>query len=334
MKAAVFHGPRDVRFEDVDKPDLKDGEALLRVKACGICGSDLHTYRHGMFLQLGNPIETGRVLGHEFSGEIAEICGDVSGLSVGDRITTVGIGANAEYIKLTGPMIGASVPLPDSVSFVEAATTEPLATSLHAANLGDAKDGEVHVIMGAGIIGLGILQCIKARSGASVTVVDLSDTRLEKATELGADRVINAAETDVVTEILGIESNEDLDLLDAIPGNVDTVYDGAGLGKNFKGTSVLEQSISIVKPNGKVVVVAVFEQDITMDFNVVVRKGVQILGSWAWTMDEFIESSQLIASGKIDRMPLVSHTFSLEQASEAYETQLKAEEAVKVVFTP
>ena len=97
---------------------------------------------------------------------------------------------------------------------------------------------------------------------------------------------------------------------------------------------MLQQARQIVRPEGTVVVVAVFEQDVVIDPNVIVRKGIRLLGSWAWKMEEFIESSQLIASGKIDRKPLVSHTFTLEQASEAYETQLRAEEAVKVVFTP
>ena len=77
MKAAVFYGPRDVRFEEIDKPSLSDGEVLLKVKACGICGSDLHTYRHGMFLDLGTPVESGRVLGHEFSGEVVATGGEV-----------------------------------------------------------------------------------------------------------------------------------------------------------------------------------------------------------------------------------------------------------------
>ena len=104
MKAAVFHGPRDVRFEEIEEPVLNEGEVLLRVKACGICGSDLHTYRHGMFLELGNPVESGRVLGHEFSGEVAEICGDVPGVNVGDRVVSVGMGANAEFVKLSAPM--------------------------------------------------------------------------------------------------------------------------------------------------------------------------------------------------------------------------------------
>ena len=106
------------------------------------------------------------------------------------------------------------------------------------------------------------------------------------------------------------------------------------MGKNFKGTSVLEQALTIASINGRVIIVAVFEQDVSVDYNVVVRKGLQLLGSWAWTLEEFEEASELISSGKIDRKPLVSHTFSLEQASDAYETQLLADEAVKVVFTP
>ncbi len=333
MKAAVFHGPRDVRFEEIDKPVLAAGEVLLKVGACGICGSDLHTYRHGMFLQLGSPIDSGRVLGHEFSGEVVEINGDVPGVSIGDRVTTVGMGGNAEYIRISAEMATTLVPINDDISYVEAATTEPLATSLHAANLGAAADGETHVIIGAGIIGLGILQCIKARSTAKVIVVDLSDKRLAKAEELGADQVINVRDS-ALTEVLSGDHLISENLLSGTTGGVDVVYDCAGMGKNASGPSVLEQALSIVRQNGKVVIVAVFEQDITLDYNIIVRKGVQVHGSWAWEMDEFIESARLIASGKIDRKPLVSHTFSLEQASEAYETQLVAEEAIKVVFTP
>jgi 2-desacetyl-2-hydroxyethyl bacteriochlorophyllide A dehydrogenase len=333
MKAAVFHGPEDIRFEEVDKPTLREGDVLIRVRACGICGSDLHTYRHGMFLDLGSPVEAGRILGHEFSGEVAETGGDVPGVQVGDRVVTVGIGANAEYIRIPRANVGMLLPFDESISFVEAATTEPLATSLHAAKLADPKDGEHHVVIGAGIIGLGILQCIKAFSSARVTVVDLSDRRLAKARELGADDTINAGNVNLLEALTGQAHGQE-DLLGEPIGSVDTVYDSAGMGKHFKGPSVLEQALEIVKPEGTVVVVAVFERDIAIDPNVIVRKGIRLLGSWAWSMDEFVESSRLIASGRIDRKPLVSHTFPLEQAGEAYETQLKAEEAVKVVFTP
>jgi 2-desacetyl-2-hydroxyethyl bacteriochlorophyllide A dehydrogenase len=332
LKAAVFRGPRDVRFEQVKQPTLEEGEVLLRVRACGICGSDLHTYRHGMFKEvLGAPVETGCILGHEFSGEIVEIRGDVAGVEVGDRVVTIGRGGNAEYVKIDQEGTGLLVPFDESTSFVEAATSEPLATSLHAVNLAEPRDGEIHVIMGAGIIGLGVLQCIKARSSARTVVVDVSERRLAMATALGADMTINAKETDTVLQMM-VSGHLGLD--DALAGNVDAVYDCAGIPKGFEGTSVLEQALSVVKQDGKVVIVAVFEQLPRIEWNLVVRKGVRILGSWAWTPEEFVQAARLISSGEIDRKPLVSHTFPLEEASEAYETQLRAEEAIKVVLTP
>lgn len=334
MKAAVFHGPLDIRFEEVEKPVLEAGEALLRVRACGICGSDLHTYRHGMFLQLGKPIDEGRILGHEFSGEIVEINGELGDLKVGDRVVTVSIGANAEYLKITPEMAPLVLRIAEGISFEEAATNEPLATSVHAANLADPLDNETIVIMGAGIIGLGVLQCVKAVSSAKVIVVDLSDKRLDMATELGADVVINAGRDEAVRSIMELTGSHELNLVETAEGNVDTVFDCAGAGKNSSGASVLEQALAMVKQNGKVVVVAVFEKHLEIDFNIVVRKGIQLLGSWAWTPAEFMHSMELISSGKIDRKPLITHRFSLEDASEAYATQLKADEAIKVVLTP
>jgi 2-desacetyl-2-hydroxyethyl bacteriochlorophyllide A dehydrogenase len=332
MKAAVFHGPRDIRFEEVETPTLEEGEVLLRVRACGICGSDLHTYRHGMFEEvLGLPVETGRILGHEFSAEIAEIRGNVADFKVGDRVVTVARGANAEYLKIGQPEIELLMPFDESISFVEAATTEPLGTSLHAVNLANPKDREIHVIMGAGIIGLGVLQCIKSHSSAKTIVVDLSDKRLEMATQLGADMTINATKTDVVLMMMG---SGHLNLDDMIAGNVDAVYDCAGITKSFEGTSVLEQAVSIVKEDGKVIIVAVFEKPPEIEWNLVVRKGIRLFGSWAWSPEELARASRLISSGEIDRKPLISHTFSLQDAGKAYETQLQEEEAIKVVLTP
>jgi threonine dehydrogenase-like Zn-dependent dehydrogenase len=280
---------------------------------------------------LGLPVEGGCILGHEFSGEVAEICGDVRGLEVGDRVVTVSRGANAEYVKIGPPEIELLMPFDESVSFVEAATTEPLGTSLHAVNLADPRDGEIHVIMGAGIIGLGVLQCIKSRSSAKTIVVDLSDKRLAKASELGADLTMNASKIDLVLTMMG-PGQLGLDV--PLAGNVDAVYDCAGVGKNFEGTSVLQQAISIVQEDGKVVIVAVFEKQPEIEWNLVVRKNIRVLGSWAWSPEELAQASRLIGAGEIDRKPLISHTFSLEDAGEAYETQLREEEAIKVVLTP
>lgn len=334
MKAAVFHGPRDIRFEDVPRPVLNEGEALMRIRACGICGSDLHTYREGLFLQLGLPLEQGRILGHEFSGEIVEVCGEMPDVQVGGRYTTVSVGGNAEFLRITPQIASRMIPIPDHLSFEEAATTEPLATSLHAVELADPKDDQVVVVMGAGIIGLGVLQCIRARSSARVIVVDLSERRLQLARELGAHLTINASEEDAVARLKALHGDSALSLLDTAESGIDTVFDCAGATARFQGTTVLEQAISLVRQNGKVVVVAVFERKIELDVNAVVRKGVQLLGSWAWTPADFVQSMALISSGKIDRKPLITHRFALEEASQAYETQMQANEAVKVVLTP
>lgn len=218
----------------------------------------------------------------------------------------------------------------DDISYEEAATTEPLATSLHAVSLDDPQDGETHVIIGAGIIGLGVLQCIKAASSAKTIVVDLSSKRLAMASELGSDVVVNAQDVDAVATILNQTGSSELSFVENASGNADTVYDCAGLSKNFTGTSVLEQSLSLVKQNGKVIVVAVFEKPMQLDANVIVRKGIHLMGSWAWSREEFDQALELISSGTIDRKRLVTHRFSLEDA----ETQLQAEEAIKVMFTP
>jgi len=334
MKAAVYHGPNDMSMEEVTVPSLEKDDVLIRVRACGICGSDLHTYRHGLFEDLGIPMGTGRVMGHEFSGEVVEINGTIEGLEIGDRITAIGGGANAEYASIPAEMVPVITHLPDNVGFEEGATTEPLATSLHAVNLANPIDGETHIVLGAGIIGLGVLQVLKAKADVKAVVVDLSDRRLELARALGADMTINAGRENALEKIIELFGEDEITYMPEPTGKVDTVFDCAGLPMGFTGTPVISQAISMLKENGKAIVVAIFEKPPEVDFNLVVRKGITVFGSWAWTPEEFKESLELIASGKIDRKPLISHRFPVDQAKEAYETQLTAAEAVKVMIIP
>ena len=335
MKAAVYYGPRDVRVEEVADPTLEKGDVLLRVRACGICGSDLHTYRHGLFEDLGMPVDTGgRVMGHEFSGEVVEINGEAAAIKVGDRVCAVGMGGNAEYYRVPAMMSVALLPIPEGISFEEAATTEPLATSLHAVNLAAPADGETHVIIGAGIIGLGALQVLKATTSVRTIVVDISDRRLEVARQLGADVTINAGREDPLQKVIDLTGSEQMSFMPEITGRADTVYDCAGLPLDYAGTPVLQQAITMTKEDGKVVVVSVFEKPPEIEVNLLVRKGITLYGSWGWSVDEFRQALELIVSGRVDRKPLITHKFPLDQASEAYETQLRVEEAVKVLILP
>jgi 2-desacetyl-2-hydroxyethyl bacteriochlorophyllide A dehydrogenase len=336
MKAAVLYGPRDVRVEEVETAGLLAGDVLIRIRACGICGSDLHTYKHGLLLELGAPVNSGRILGHEFSGDVAEINGQVEGLKVGDRVTCVNFGANAEYLRIPAAITPAIFHVPPEVSYEEAATTEPLANSVHAVGLASPVDGETVVVIGAGIIGLGVVQVLKAVSSTKIIiVVDLSDKRLAMAKQLGADVVINAASEDPYQKVLEITGSTPISFAGDQPaGNVDIVFDCAGASREHAGPPPLQQALMMVRENGKVVLVAVSERPFEIESNAIMRKGVRLFGSWAWSLDEFGEALKLMQSGKVARKQLTTHEFPLDRAKEAYETQLKAEEAIKVLIKP
>lgn len=335
MKAAVFYGPRDVRVEEVETPKLLAGDVLIRIRACGICGSDLHTYKHGLFLDLGAPVNSGRILGHEFSGDVVEISGEVEGLKVGDRVTCVSFGANAEYLRIPAPITPAIFHVPPEVSYEEAATNEPLANSIHAVGLAGPANGETVVVIGAGIIGLGVIQVLKAVASTKIIVVDLSDKRLAMAKQLGADVVISAASEDPYQKVLEITGSTPISFAQDQPaGGVDIVFDCAGVSREHAGPPTLWQALMMVKENGRVVLVAVSERPFEIDSNAIMRKGVRLFGSWAWSLDEFGEALKLMQSGKVARKQLITHEFPLDRAGEAYETQLKAEEAIKVLIKP
>jgi threonine dehydrogenase-like Zn-dependent dehydrogenase len=201
MEAAVYHGPRDIRVEEIEAPGLGADEMLVRIHACGICGSDLHMYRRGMFEALGKPVGNGRVMGHELSGEVVEVGPQVTGFRVGDRITGVGQGGFAEYAAIQVSERSPH-PLPAHVSFAEGATLEPLATSLHGVSLAQPMAGESVVILGGGIIGLGCVQALRATVDCRIIVVDASARRLAMATELGADATVNLAQADALEAVI------------------------------------------------------------------------------------------------------------------------------------
>jgi 2-desacetyl-2-hydroxyethyl bacteriochlorophyllide A dehydrogenase len=336
MKAAVFHGPLDIRVEEVPTPDLEPGDILIKVRACGICGSDLHAYKLGLFPELGLPLDSGMILGHEFSGEIVEIAGEQEGFQVGDRVTAMSMGAEAEYVKIPWFLASLVHKFSPDISYEEAATCEPLATSLNAVNLAGPADDETHVILGVGGIGLGVLQVIKARCSTRVVAVDLSDKRLDTARKLGADEVINATREDPYQRVLEMTGSTKLLFVEELAGNVDTVYDCAGCGRNQEGTPALFQAIRMARSRAKVLLVATYEKQFGLDYNLVMNKALTLLGSFgdATVVDDFAQSVDLVVSRRIDRKPLITHTFPLDEAKEAYETQLRADEAIKVLIKP
>jgi len=226
------------------------------------------------------------------------------------------------------------IPFPDSLSFEEAATNEPLAASLHSVNLANPQDNETIVVLGMGLIGLGVLQILKATSKARIVAVDVSEKRLDMAKQIGADVVLNAAKTNPYESMLKMTGSTKIPYLEHPVSGVDTVIDCAGQSTDAKGQPPLWQALQMVKQNGKVVEVAIFEKSCDLDLNIVMRKGIHLIGSWAWSPQEFIAALELMKTGKVDRKPLITHRFPLVKAKQAYETQLSSREAIKVVITP
>jgi len=334
MKAAVFHGPRDVRTEEVDDPVLLPGDVLVKIIACGICGSDLHSYKHGLFPEWGAAVRTGRVYGHEFGGVVTEIAGEAPGLKVGDRVTGICTGCAAEYVRVPFVILPAFRIVPPNISLEEAATTEPLANSVHAVRIAGLSDGQTAVIIGAGIIGLGVIQVVKAKYDVRVIAVDYSQKRLDVALQLGADAIINAEREDAFRAILEATGASTVLYDDEPAAEVDVVFECAGAGRDQKGEVALQQALRIVKEGGKIVVVSVAERLVEIASALLVRKGATIAGSWAWALDDFDEAIALMTAHKVDRRPLISHEFPIDGAKEAYEMALSAEESVKVLIKP
>ncbi|MHA1883749.1 MAG: zinc-dependent alcohol dehydrogenase, partial [Promethearchaeota archaeon] len=158
MKAAVFYGVRDIRIEDVEMPRIQDDEILIKVKACGICGSDLHMYKLNLFsLALLRPLTKGGIPGHEVSGCVVEVGSKVREIKEGDRVVAFNSGGMAEYAPVRNV-----IKIPPEVSYEAASMLEPLSNSYYALMKGNPSSEENVIVFGAGTIGLGILQCVKA----------------------------------------------------------------------------------------------------------------------------------------------------------------------------
>lgn len=340
MKAAIYHSPLNITTESVDKPTIGPDGILIRVRACGICGSDLHMYKLGLFTpQLCRQSDGGLIPGHEFSGDIVEVGDQVQNLALGDRVVAYAMGGMAEYVPVAPVWPGGNVfKIPDSVSYKTAATLEPLANSVHAVMKGTPGKDETAIVFGAGIIGLGVVQCLKALDLGikKVLAVDVSDKRLEIAKRLGADDTINARTDNVFEKTLDIAGSVPMGLNTGIKmPAVDIAYDCVGLIKDRPEPPVLQQAINIVRPGtGRIVVHGVFEAPVTLELSSFVGKQIQIIGSFGATPQGTARALKLLEDKAVDRDIIISHEFPLDQAKEAFETQAGVEISVKVLINP
>jgi L-iditol 2-dehydrogenase len=329
MRALQLIAPSALAVVDLPVPSPGPGEVRLRVKACGICGSDLH----GMDGSSGRRIPP-LVMGHEASGTIDMVGEGVTAWKAGDRVTfdstvwcgecgycregrvnlcdsrqVVGVacaefrrdGAFAEFVTIPQRILHR---LPDGLSFEEAAFAEPVGVALHAVHRAGDVAGRTVLVVGAGLIGLLIVQALKRAGAAKVIAVDLDEGRLKLAMELGADEALvgggtlSPLEVDIAMEVVGAAPTVDF-------------------------------AIRSVRKGGRVVLVGNLSPSVGLPLQVVVTRELDVVGSCA-IAGEYPEALEAIASGSIRVRPLISASVGLEDGVSAFE-KARARGALKVL---
>ena len=343
MKALVLFEYKHLAIEDAPKPQPADDELLIRIRACGICGSDVHGFDGSTGRRIP-PI----VMGHEAAGVIEAVGSGVRSFRVGDRVTfdstvycgdcfycrrgqvnlcdrreVIGVstplfrrmGAFAEYVTVPERIAYA---LPDTMPFAHAALIEAASVAVHGASLTPLEPGDAAVVVGAGMIGLLTLQAIREAGAERVFVVDVDDTRLEMARGLGATETFNSKTQNVVAEIQKRTEGRGADVALECVG----ITDAIGL------------AIESVRKGGAVTLVGNVAPKIELALQSVVSRQIRLQGSCA-SCGEYPECIAMMADGRIRVEPLISAVAPLEDGARWFQRLYDREPGLlKVVLEP
>lgn len=341
MKAALMYEPLKIILrEDVDVPKPGRREVLVRIKAVGVCPSDVRFYTGERLTgELSYGDNSYGLLGHEWSGEVVEIGPEVDNLDVGDFVACdhlvpcgkcryCGMGFTnlcmnktwylrgyAEYALGYAPF---TYKLPRHVRFEEACFAEPIAAVLNANRIADVKPGDVVLVVGAGPMGLLHMQVAKM-SGATVIISDVIRERVEFARDMGADISVNTLEEDLSKVVKEATDNVGVDKAIVSIGN----------------KTAIEQTIPLVRKKGVVILFGgTFPPtNISIDPNIIHYGEIILTGSHDHLLEDFRRAVELISCHKIELMRLISHRFKLDNLAEAFET-VRTKRGLKVIVYP
>ncbi|MEW2397270.1 zinc-binding dehydrogenase [Streptomyces sp. NPDC046862] len=341
MKSLQTGGQNKIDVVDVERPVPGPRDALLRIRACGICGTDT------TFLHMGGMPARGHAggemisisLGHEPAGEIVEVGAEVTGLKAGDRVVVnpqaapsgiIGCGGKhggmAEYLLIEDCVVGRSVAVfPDTVPFDVAALNEPMAVARHCVNRSEAKPGDKVVVFGAGPIGLGAAIWLKLRGVEHVVVADVLPERLETALAVGADAVINSATDDVTARLTELHGHAANALGQPRPGT-DIYIDAAG------AAAVFSTVIDNAKWGAKLVMVAVQKKGADIDLGGMLRSELTLVASQGYPTEIFEVTPEIVEHHE-RFAKLISHRIPFAEAGRAFDLALTPGAAEKVVVT-
>ncbi|HEY5856089.1 MAG TPA: 2,3-butanediol dehydrogenase [Aldersonia sp.] len=351
MKAARFHGPKDIRIDDIAEPATRPGTVKVEVQWCGICGTDLHEYLEGPIFappaDTPHPLTGETVpitLGHEFSGVVAELGDGVTDLAVGDRVVVepyivcgrcdacqqgrYNVCATLGFVGLSGFGGGFSQyvvaerkwihPIGDLGTDV-GALVEPLAVAYHAVRLSGVKPGQTGLVFGAGPIGLVTTAALKAAGVEDVIVVEPADIRKAKAPTAGATHVVDPTDGDVVAQVLDLTDGR----------GADVSFECAGID------AVLASAIRATRVGGTCVNVAIWGHEARVAMNDLVFREVNVLGSLAYANDH-PATIEMITSGRVDPFQFITGRIDLDDiVAKGFEELItNKEENVKILVRP
>lgn len=335
MKVLRLHKPFDLRFADESVPKIGADEVLIKVGSVGVCASDVHYYRHG---RIGDQVvENPQVMGHEFSGTVVAVGQNVHNLSEGARVAVEPgkpcgecYACRRGYVNLcpnvvffgTPPVDGClqefvawsadlCIPVSDSVSLDEAAMIEPIAVGVYAVDMAEFVGGESLAILGAGAIGLSVLQAAKAAGAGKIIVSDPIKERRDLAAKLGADVVVDTANEDVVAKVM--EQTE---------VGAQVIFECAG------SKEAIYQTTSLLRPRGRILIVGIPDED-SYDFpGSLSRKREANVQFVRRSRDVGEKSVEMVDSKIIDAASLATHVFTFEHADEAFKLAMSKENGV------
>jgi L-iditol 2-dehydrogenase len=330
MKASMVTAPGETRVVDVPKPAVGPNDALIRMRACGVCGSD------AFYISIGGLRQGQTPLGHEPAGEVAEIGSAVTGIAVGDHVVInpmaspsaiIGnggpTGALAEYLLIENAVRGKSLEVvPDHIPFEVAALNEPMAVARHGVNQCRPRPSDKVVVFGAGPIGLGATIAFKSVGVSHVVVADVIPGRLDKAMKVGADAVINSADEDVAQRLVELHGRGD----SMFPGKAgtDIFFDAAGV------PAVINAALAAAQRGARLGVVAVHKEPIPVDFLNIMSNEITIVGSMGYP-DEIFEVTEDLVANWEKYAVIVSHTIPFDEVDDALRTASTPGAADKVV---
>ncbi len=341
MKAAQFYGGKDIRVETVPDPTPETGQVLVQVEAAGICGSDLHGYHH----QPDKPLSP-RIGGHELTGQIVDKGKDVTDHKTGERVAIEPISpcnncpecyngyynicanlrhAGGGFAEFMVARVSNAYSLPDSVSAEGGALAEVYAVAVHAVNRAIVSPGDRVAIIGSGPVGLTIAQVANVAGATSIAVLGKPDTPIQIAHEAVSAVPINVDKTDAVEAIMDWSNGR----------GADVVFEAVG-GK----ANTLEQATQIAAKRGRVCMVGGHGAPLTFSERFARSRELTILWSFCYGRrggkTEFQIAIDLLAAGKLDPTPLVTHRFNLDEITQAFAVAAGRDEhgSVKVLVMP